>query len=66
VEELNEKRRIGRTKLLYTFPSMKLLNPHAHIDGLPNYVIIMTLTNKDEEGKPYMLMMYAEKALIQH
>jgi hypothetical protein len=48
VEELNEKRKIAKTKLLYIFPSMKLLNPHAHIDGIPNYVIIMTLINKDQ------------------
>jgi hypothetical protein len=42
---------------------MKLLNPHKHIDGKPNYVVIMTLMNCDERGKPYMLAMYSEKAL---
>jgi hypothetical protein len=48
VEKLNENRKIGKTKLLNAFPSMKLLNPHAHIDGIPNYVIIMTVTNSND------------------
>jgi hypothetical protein len=42
---------------------MKLLNPHKHIDGIPNYIVIMTLVNCDNKGNPYMLAMYSEKPL---
>jgi hypothetical protein len=60
---MNENKKIKKTKLLYVFTSMKLLNPHVHIDGKPNYVVIMTLVNCDFRGNPYMLVMYSEKAL---
>jgi hypothetical protein len=63
VESLNHGKNIIKTKLIYAFPSMKLLNPHAHIDGIPNYIIIMTLSNFEKSGKPYMLAMYSAKSL---
>lgn len=42
---------------------MKAFNPHIFIDDVPNYIVIMTLENRDEEGRPYMLAMYSERAL---
>jgi hypothetical protein len=37
------KQQIVKTKLLYTFPVMKIQNPHVHVDNVPNYIVIMTL-----------------------
>lgn len=42
---------------------MDSLNPHCYIDGKANYVVIMTLKNVNEEGKPYVLAMYSERPL---
>jgi hypothetical protein len=39
---------------------MKLINPHIIIDGVPNYIVIMTLNKRGERGKPFMLAMYSE------
>jgi hypothetical protein len=42
---------------------MNLINPHIKIDNIPNYIVIVTLDNKDENKKPYMMAMYSEKPL---
>jgi hypothetical protein len=63
IQNLHPKKKIIKTKLIYAFSSMKLLNPHKHIDNTPNYAIIITLQQKDNNEKPYMLAMYSEKAL---
>jgi hypothetical protein len=63
IEKLHPKTAIIKTKLLYSFPAMKLLNPHIHIDNIPNYVVILTVQNTDNDNKPYMLAMYSERAL---
>jgi hypothetical protein len=42
---------------------MKIINPHVCIDNEPNYAIIMSLGNRDEKGKNFLLAMYSEKAL---
>jgi hypothetical protein len=36
---------------------------HSKIDNFPNYIIVMTLKNKDQRGNPYMLAMYSERPL---
>jgi hypothetical protein len=38
---------------------MKKLNPHSYIDGVPYYIVLVTLKNKDNDGKPYLLAMYS-------
>jgi hypothetical protein len=38
---------------------MRILNPHTHIDNIPHYIIIMTLQNRDERGRPYTIAMYS-------
>jgi hypothetical protein len=43
---------------------MKQINPHIFIDGVPNYIIIMTLEKRNELGKPFMLAMYSENPLL--
>jgi hypothetical protein len=45
---------------------MKTLNPHVHIDDIPNYLIILTVQNKSKKNKPYMMAMYSERALKQN
>jgi hypothetical protein len=54
---------IGKTKLIYSFPLMKLINIHTAIDNIPNYIIVMTLEKYNEKGKQYMLAMYSERPL---
>jgi hypothetical protein len=43
---------------------MKKINPHAKIDDIDNYIVIITLNNKDSKGKPYMMAMYSERPLV--
>jgi hypothetical protein len=40
-------RKIGKTKLIYSFPIMKQINIHTAIDNNPNYIIVMTLEKRD-------------------
>lgn len=54
-------KKIRQTRLIYSFPLMAVLNPHVTIDGVPNYVVIMTLCARCPKGKPYMIAMYSEK-----
>jgi hypothetical protein len=63
-EQLHNQK-ISKTKLIYSFPLMKTINIHTAIDNSPNYILIMTLENCDENGKPYMLAMYSERPLKQ-
>jgi hypothetical protein len=41
--KVEKNKKIVKTKLIYSFHSMALLNPHAHIIGVPHYVMIVTL-----------------------
>ncbi len=43
---------------------MNKLNPHVFIDGIEQYVVIIKLKNCKENGKPYILAMYSERALV--
>jgi hypothetical protein len=63
IKGCHPNRKINRTKLLYSFPLMKIINPHMNIDNEPNYVVVMSLSQRDSKGKPYLLAMYSEKAL---
>jgi hypothetical protein len=59
----NPKQKIRKTKLLYSFPMMKVQNPHKHIDNIQNYVIIIELEKHNDKGNPYVLAMHSERPL---
>ena len=38
-------------------------DPHSKVDGHPNYIAILKLKNKTNNGKNYLMAMYSERPL---
>lgn len=43
---------------------MKDVNPHISVDGVPCYILILKMQNKNEKGKNYLIAMHSEKELM--
>ena len=64
VSKLYPYRTIKRTKLLFAFPLLKDVNPHITVDGVPFYILIVKMHNRNDKGKNYVIAMYSEKELV--
>ena len=41
-------------------------DPHSKVDGHHNYIAILKLKNKTENGKNYLMAMYSERPLVKN
>lgn len=58
------KKKLYKTKFLFSYPLMSAVNPHQILDDVvPNYIIIIKMKSKNEKGQNYLMALYSERPL---